>query len=160
MNALCIRLSAGTLSSLGDLFVLGGANALAHPERRWRLGGSCNSPTPNSPRRTIWTLTRLLRGQAGTEGAMRAPVAAGARVVILDGALKQLVLRQSEATLPFNYLSGPPNRPIADPAYVAADEQFQAGRPAPAVAGASARGVSGERRSAAHLDPPHPYRRR
>ena len=35
-----------------------------------------------------WTLTRLLRGQAGTEGAMRAR-RAGARVVVLDGTALQ-----------------------------------------------------------------------
>jgi hypothetical protein len=49
----------------------------------------------------------LLRGQGGTESAMRIPIAAGARVVILDDALKPLGLSQSEYALPFNYLYGP-----------------------------------------------------
>ena len=72
-----------------------------------------------------WTLTRLLRGQGGTEGAMRDPVPTGARVVILDDALKQLALSQSEYALPFNYLWGPQGKPLSDPAYQGAALQFK-----------------------------------
>jgi hypothetical protein len=67
----------------------------------------------------------LLRAQAGTEGAMRATIAAGARVVVLNGALKQLALQQNEHALPFNYLWGPSGKPISDPAFQGAALQFK-----------------------------------
>ena len=73
-----------------------------------------------------WALSHLLRGQAGTENAMRAPLAAGARVVLIDGALKQLSLRQADARLPFHYLWGPQDKPISDPAFQGAEKTFAA----------------------------------
>jgi hypothetical protein len=73
-----------------------------------------------------WILTKLLRGQAGTESAMRKPVAAGARVVLLDPALVQLALRQGEATLPSRYAWGPPDKPLSDASYQTAEYRFAA----------------------------------
>ncbi len=125
VNELRIKLANGTLASQDDLAVLGGANAIAvqNADGEWEVSqfATATLTAPNE-----WTLTRLLRGQAGTEGAMRAPVAAGARVVLLDGAVDQLDLRQDEATLPFNYLWGPPGKPLSDPSYQGASEQFAA----------------------------------
>jgi hypothetical protein len=71
-----------------------------------------------------WSLTKLLRGQAGTESAMRDPVFAGARVVLLDGSQKQLGLTLDQYNLPFNYLWGPQGKPISDPAWQGAAKQF------------------------------------
>ena len=125
VNALRLRLNAGTLASQDDLSVLGGANAAAiqNADGQWEIVqfATATLTAPNQ-----WTLTGLLRGQAGSEGAMRGPVAAGARVVILDGATAQLDLQQNEATLPFFYAWGPPGRPISDPAWQTAPMQFQA----------------------------------
>jgi hypothetical protein len=73
-----------------------------------------------------WRLTKLLRGQRGSETAMRHPVAAGARVVVLNEALAQLDLDQAEARLPFAYLWGPSGKPISDPAYQGATLTFDA----------------------------------
>ena len=73
-----------------------------------------------------WKLTALLRGQAGTEGAMRAPVAAGSRVVVLDGALKQLALTMDNRALPFFYRWGPAAKPISDASFQTSVRQFQA----------------------------------
>jgi hypothetical protein len=124
-SALAVKLTSGTLSSLDDLSVLGGANAVAiqNADGGWEIVqfATATLTAPNQ-----WTLTRLLRGQAGTEGAMRSPVASGARVVFLDGALKQLSLSQSEAVLPFHYLWGPQGKAISDPSYQGATLQFQA----------------------------------
>ncbi len=124
VNALRIRLGAGTLASLDNLSVLGGANALAiqNADGQWEVMqfAAAALTAPNE-----WTLTRLLRGQAGTETAMRDPVAAGARVVLLDGATAQLDLQQNEATLPFFYAWGPPGKPISDPSWQTAQMQFQ-----------------------------------
>jgi len=56
---------------------------------------------------------------------MRSPLAAGARVVLLDSALMQLGLSQAEHALPFNYLYGPQGKPISDPAYQYISLQFK-----------------------------------
>jgi hypothetical protein len=122
-NTLSLRLYNGACASLDDLSVLGGANALAieNADGEWEVLQYA-SATLTAPK--CWSLTRLLRGQAGTEGAMRDRVAAGARVVILDRALSHLALRQDEYALPFNYLWGPKGKAISDPAYQGAALQF------------------------------------
>jgi hypothetical protein len=114
----------GALSSLDDLSVFGGGNALAieNADGEWEVLQFANA-TLTGPGQ--WKLTRLLRGQGGGEGAMRSPVAAGARIVILDDALKPLGLSQSEYALPFNYLYGPQGKAISDPAYQSASLQFE-----------------------------------
>ena len=122
-NTLEVELYNGACASLDDLSVLGGANALAvqNADGAWEVLQYASAELI-APQR--WRLARLLRGQAGTESAMRDPVAAGARVVLLDGALAQLALKLGEYTLPFHYLWGPQNRPISDPAYQGATLQF------------------------------------
>jgi hypothetical protein len=60
----------------------------------------------------------LLRGQFGTEGAMRGPVAAGAQFVLLDGAVARVPMQSSELRLPLNWRYGPGNRGIGDASYV------------------------------------------
>ncbi|MBS0472359.1 MAG: glycoside hydrolase/phage tail family protein [Proteobacteria bacterium] len=125
VNTLAIRLWSGTLASADDLAVLGGANALAvqNADGGWEVLQFATA-TLTAPKE--WSLTRLLRGQAGSEGAMRAPVAAGAPVVLLDGALAQLDLDLSEATLPFHYAWGPAGKPLSDASWQTAEEQFVA----------------------------------
>lgn len=122
-GALEVRLYNGNCASLDDLSVLGGANAVAvqNSDGAWEVlqYAAATLIAPNQ-----WRLTKLLRGQAGTETAMRAPVASGARVVLLDGALAQLALKQNEYTLAFNYLWGPQGKAISDPAYQGATLQF------------------------------------
>jgi hypothetical protein len=124
VNALSIKLYNGALSSLDDLSVLGGANALAieNADGEWEVLQFANATLTGT---NAYTLTRLLRGQAGTEGAMRSPVAAGARVVVLDGAPEQLGLAPSEYSLPFNYLYGPQSKPISDASYQQVSLQFE-----------------------------------
>ena len=123
VNTLALRLSAGTLSAQDDLAVLGGANTLGlqNEDGEWEIVQFADATlvAPNE-----WRLTRLLRGQAGSEGAMRSPLAAGARAVLLDGAPQQLDLKQNETTLPFFYAYGPAGKPISDPSWQVAGEQF------------------------------------
>ncbi len=122
-NTLRIRLFNGTLASKDDLTVLGGGNVLAleNEDGEWEVLQFANAEltAPNQ-----WSLTKLLRGQAGTESAMRDPVFAGARVVLLDGSQKQLGLTLDQYNLPFNYLWGPQGKPISDPAWQGAAKQF------------------------------------
>jgi hypothetical protein len=62
-------------------------------------------------------LTRLLRGQLGSEYTMRNPVAAGAPFVMLDTALVQSGIAVTERHNPWNWKWGPSTKTIDDPTY-------------------------------------------
>jgi hypothetical protein len=122
VNALSVKLYVGTLASVDDVSVFAGANALAveNSEGGWEIVQFADAAL-TAPGE--WRLTRLLRGQRGSEGAMRRPVAPGARVVVLDGALKPLSPVQPR--LPYTYIWGPQGRPLTDPAFQGAAHAFE-----------------------------------
>src|SRR5690606_12555954 len=64
-------------------------------------------------------LTRLLRGQRGTEAAMGQPTPAGARVVVLDDSVAALPIAEADLGLPWNWRIGPAAKPVGDETYVA-----------------------------------------
>ena len=117
-NALVIDLLTGTLESVTDLTLFGGANALALETAPgiWEIvqAGVADLIAPGRYR-----LTRLLRGQRGTEGAMGNPAPAGARVVVLDDALASLPIAEADLGLPWNWRIGPASRSVSDETYVA-----------------------------------------
>jgi hypothetical protein len=78
-----VQLYGGALFSLSDLAVLGGGNAAAvqRPDGAWEVLQFASAEL--TAERT-YALSRLLRGQAGTEWAMDDPVPAGAPFVLLD----------------------------------------------------------------------------
>lgn len=116
VNILSIKLYSGTLASRDALAVLGGANALALETASgiWEVL-QFETATLTAP--NTWALKGLLRGQLGTETNMGAPTPAGSRVVLLDGAPKQLGLNASNYNLPFNWLYGPQGKPISDSSF-------------------------------------------
>ena len=101
-----------------DLALFGGANALAVEASPgvWEVvqAGTAELIAPGRYR-----LTRLLRGQRGTEGAMGNPAPAGARVVVLDSTLAPLPIGSSDLGLPWNWRVGPATRPPSAETYVA-----------------------------------------
>ena len=117
-NALVVDLLTGTLESVTDLTLFGGANALAIESTSgvWEIvqAGAAELLAPGRYR-----LTRLLRGQRGTEGAMGNPAPAGARVVVLDESLASLPLAEADLGIPWNWRIGPASRPVSDETYVA-----------------------------------------
>jgi hypothetical protein len=117
-NALVVDLLTGTLESVTDLTLFGGANALAIESAPgvWEIvqAGAAELLAPGRYR-----LTRLLRGQRGTEGAMGNPAPAGARVVVLDDALASLPIAEADLGIPWNWRIGPASRPVSDETYVA-----------------------------------------
>ncbi len=125
VNTLCVRLIQGTLASASDASVFAGANVLAvqNADGAWEIVQFADAELV-APQE--WRLTKLLRGQRGTEQAMKSPVAAGARVVVLDETLAQLALEGTEARLPHSYIWGPAGRPISDPAFQTATLAFEA----------------------------------
>jgi hypothetical protein len=117
-NALVVDLTFGTLESVTDLTLFGGANALAVESApgRWEVVQAGVAELIASGR---YRLTRLLRGQRGTEAAMGNPTPAGARVVVLDSALAPLPIAEADLGLPWNWRIGPAARAVNDASYTA-----------------------------------------
>ena len=106
-NTLSIRLyGSGAVASADALAVLAGANVLAleTEEGVWEIVQFRSATLTGA---NTWDLTGLLRGQAGTETAMRDAVAAGARVVVLDGACARSERTVDEIGLTYNWRWGP-----------------------------------------------------
>lgn len=85
-NSFRVRLASGLLSSQSDLRVLGGANAAAirNASGAWEIIQFANAELVDE---NTYLLSRLLRGQQGSEWAMPVLLAEGARFVLLDAAL-------------------------------------------------------------------------
>jgi hypothetical protein len=117
-NALLVDLYSGTLESVTDITLLGGANALAVETGagQWEIVQAANAELIAPGR---YQLTRLLRGQRGTEGAIVSTVPTGARVVVLDATLSSLPIAEADLGLPWNWRIGPAARPVSDETYVA-----------------------------------------
>ena len=115
-NVAIVDLAFGTLASVTDLALFGGANALAVEAAPgvWEVlqFGVAELIAPGRYR-----LSRLLRGQRGTEGAMGAPAPAGARVVVLDEALAPLPVGEAALGLEANWRVGPASKPVSDRSY-------------------------------------------
>jgi hypothetical protein len=118
-----VKLDSGALASVTELALLGGANlaAVRNEDGGWEvlqfLSAVLIAPA-------TYTLTGFLRGLAGTEHAMRAPVAAGARFVLLDGSLARIDMTEDEIGIAFNWRCGPASRDIGSPHYAQVAHTF------------------------------------
>jgi hypothetical protein len=115
-NVLRVAMANGALASSDEILVLGGANmaAVENADGEWEViqFASAALIAPG-----VYDLSTLLRGQAGTEGAMRDPVPAGARFVMLDASLRQVDTSASDVGLPFNWKFGPGLHDIGNSSY-------------------------------------------
>ena len=117
-NTVYVRFyGAASLLSLSEAQVLagGGAIGVKTPDGAWEVL-QYQTATLIGP--GSYALSKLLRGQLGTEGAMRVPVPAGARVVVLDAnALTPLdtILDNRSQAQDLRY--GPSLYPVSDPSY-------------------------------------------
>ncbi|MEW5421383.1 glycoside hydrolase/phage tail family protein [Amorphus sp. 3PC139-8] len=114
-NSILVDLAGGSLASRTDLEVLSGANALAirASSGAWEIVQFASAELVAEGR---YLLTRLLRGQLGTEDAMAAGHAAGTMVVLLNTALATLPLDRSTLRLERSYRIGPSAGGLAGPA--------------------------------------------
>ena len=117
-NQMIVELGTGTLESVTDVALSAGANAFAleSSEGVWEIlqAGTAELLTEGRYR-----LTRLLRGQRGTETAIGNPAPAGARVVMLDTSLAPLPIAEADLGIPWNWRIGPASHAISDDTYVA-----------------------------------------
>jgi hypothetical protein len=122
-NVLRVRLSSGALASAEELLVLSGANycAVRNADGAWEV---LQFREAELVAPLTYELTGLLRGQAGTEGAMRDPVVAGAAFVLLDNAVAQLAITPADVGLPLNWKYGPALYDIGNAAYGSASLAF------------------------------------
>ncbi|MDX2155148.1 MAG: glycoside hydrolase/phage tail family protein [Hyphomicrobiaceae bacterium] len=118
-----VRLDTGALQSSSRLAVLAGANAAALLAPSGTLE-VLQFETAALVAPATYELSTLLRAQAGTEDGMRTSVPAGARFVLLDGALSTLPLTPADIGLPLNWRFGPTSREIGDASYVTTVHAF------------------------------------
>jgi hypothetical protein len=114
-NIAIVDLALGTLASVTDLALFAGANALAvETPGVWEVlqFGVAELIAPGRYR-----LSRLLRGQRGTESAIGAPAMAGSRVVVLDESLAPLPVTEAALGLEYNWGVGPTMMPVSDRSY-------------------------------------------
>jgi hypothetical protein len=118
-NALVVDLFSGTLESVTDITLLGGANALAveSSPNTWEIVQAGSAELIATGR---YRLTRLLRGQRGTENAVVSLAPTGARFVVLDRSVASLPISEADLGLPWNWRVGPASRPVGDETYAAA----------------------------------------
>ena len=125
-NSVTVLLASGALSSAEKLAVLNGANRAA-------IGGETEGGAEDweviqfreadlvAP--DTYRLSGLLRGLAGTE--RESTLAAGARFVLLDGAVAETGLAESERGLERRWLWGPASLPYDDESYRERSYVFQ-----------------------------------
>lgn len=123
VNVLRVTLAQGALGSVSEPAWLNGANlaAIENADGEWEL---LQFETATLVAADTYDLAGLLRGQFGTEGAMRDPVAAGARFVLITPALVQAAMTAADVGLVYNWKVGPASRPLDDPAYLDASHAF------------------------------------
>ena len=83
IHAVRVRLYGGALASVSDIRLFGGSNAAAvqRPDGAWEVLQFANADLVAE---RTYQLSRLLRGQAGTEWAIADPLPAGAPFIILN----------------------------------------------------------------------------
>ena len=115
-NVVRVELYRGEIASATELAVLNGVNlaAIENADSEWEVLQFLNA-TLVGPR--TYDISGLLRGQFGTERAMRDSVAAGARFVVLDAAVAEADMTRDEVGLAFNWRYGPVNLEITHQSY-------------------------------------------
>lgn len=123
-NPIEVELANGVLVSRGEEDVLSGSNAAAiqADDGSWEIV-QFQYAELIAPRR--YRLTRLLRGQAGSEQAMLAGISAGARFVLLDAAVTSLGLSRDVIGLETIWRFGPAGLDPAHESFTATPHAFR-----------------------------------
>ncbi len=128
-NEIILNASGASLQSISDLGVFTGANALAieTAPNVWEIVQFGVADLVGVGQ---WRISRLLRGQLGTEDAMGAPAAAGSLVLILNAAVTPVPLALEDISTDSGWSTVSPNGNISNAAYnVAFDHTGRGLRP-------------------------------
>jgi hypothetical protein len=108
-SALTVRVEGRSPESRSEAAVLAGANAVAiETSAGWELVQFRKADLLGDG---VWRLSGLLRGQQGSEAAMRAGAAAGAVVVLLETIPPRVASPRAERGLPLIWRAGPMGLP-------------------------------------------------
>lgn len=125
--SLDVTLFGGGLSAKSDLAVLNGSNraAIRTPSGEWEIlqFAAAELVAPDQ-----WRLTRLLRGQAGTETFIGDPTPAGADFVLLNSAVVEAPTPLSMRGLERRWRIGPTRKPVSHDSYVDFEAAYDAVR--------------------------------
>jgi hypothetical protein len=115
-NAIEVTLFGGALAGLPEIDVLAGRNAAAVRSLggAWEIVQFVEAELVGPLQ---YRLTRLLRGQCGSEHAAAAGAAAGADFVLLDAAVAPLDLRPDQVGTPLRWRFGPARDDHAAPSF-------------------------------------------
>lgn len=121
-----VHVEGGSLASVSHLSLLGGANlaAVVGRDGAWEV---LQFQFAELVADGTYELSGLLRGQGGTEAALAdygAPVAAGARFVLLDSSVVRVDLSLDEIRLPYEWRYGPANLDLADASFGSRQHAF------------------------------------
>ena len=105
-----VQIEGGLLSSASEAAVFAGANALVvrSDVGEWEIVQFASAEAVGAD---AYRLTRLLRGQLGSEPAMAAGASEGSPVVVLDATLTRGQVAASERGLPLTWTAGAPGAP-------------------------------------------------
>lgn len=122
-NELKVEIYSEELESLPEINVLNGANALAieNSSGGWEIVQFVNATLTGTRR---YTLSKLLRGQLGTEDGMEANLPAGARIVVLESTVQQLNTGISDIGREYYLRYGPADRDIGHSTYQTVQKTF------------------------------------
>ena len=123
-DPLRIRLVSGEFSSAGEEAVLAGANAMAigsGTDDRWEILQFRDAALVGE---RTWNLSTRLRGQLGTDAFMPEVWPVGSRIVLLNGALRQIGLKAAFRGVARHYRIGPGKEPLGSTSYVHAERAF------------------------------------
>ena len=153
VNSVRVRLYGGALASVSDLILFAGANAAAvqRTDGAWEVLQFANAELVDA---NTYKLSRLLRGQAGSEWAMADPLPAGAPFVVLDGNVVPLASGLDALGRTIQLRVAAAKLSYGDASAVAQTVTPTGDRAAAALAGASCRSPRRQRRDA-FVDPPH-----
>ena len=117
-GALEVEFASGTFGSVEDLLLFAGDNLLAVEvgDGIWELLQAAEAELL-SPRR--YRLSRILRGQRGTEWTIGDAIPAGARVIVVEPELLSLPVLEADIGTAYNYRVGPASKAMADASYAA-----------------------------------------
>ncbi|MDP2013149.1 MAG: hypothetical protein Q8L05_02875, partial [Actinomycetota bacterium] len=112
-NVLLVDISSGSLQSVTDEQLFAGTNALALETAPgiWEVLQFGLASIVTTGR---WKLSRLLRGQSGTEDAIVPSASIGSRIVFLGASLVPMPVTEAELGMPWNWRIGPVDRTAGD----------------------------------------------